>query len=45
MMDFGKRRMPPTMIKKLTNVGDPDSAGALDIIMTEEVGRVAVGKR
>ena len=35
----------PAMIEKLTNVGDPDSAAALNIIMTDEVGHVAVGKR
>ena len=35
----------PAMIEKLTNVGDPDSAAALGIIMTDEVGHVAVGKR
>ena len=34
----------PAMIEKLTNVGDPDSAAALGIIMTDEVGHVAVGK-
>ena len=35
----------PAMIEKLTNVGDQDSASALGIIMTDEVGHVAVGKR
>ena len=35
----------PAMIEKLTNVGDPDSAAALGIIMTDEVGHVAIGKR
>ena len=35
----------PAMIEKLTNVGDPDSAAALGIIMTDEVRHVAVGKR
>ena len=35
----------PAMIEKLTSVGDPDSAAALGIIMTDEVGHVAVGKR
>ena len=35
----------PAMIEKLTNVGDSDSAAALGIIMTDEVGHVAVGKR
>ena len=35
----------PAMIEKLTNVGDRDSAAALGIIMTDEVGHVAVGKR
>ena len=35
----------PAMIEKLTNVGDPYSAAALNIIMTDEVGHVAVGKR
>ena len=35
----------PAMIEKLTNVGDPDSAAALNIIMTDEVGHVAVDKR
>ena len=35
----------PAMIEKLTNVGDSDSAMTLDIIMTDEVGHVAVGKR
>ena len=35
----------PAMIEKLTNVGDSDSAAALNIIMTDEVGHVAVGKR
>ena len=33
------------MIEKLANVGDRDSAAALNIIMTDEVGHVAVGKR
>ena len=32
------------MIGKLTNVGDPYSAAALNIIMTNEIGHVAVGK-
>ena len=35
----------PAMNEKLTNVGDRDSAAALGIIMTDEVGHVAVGKR
>ena len=35
----------PAMIEKLKNVGDPDSAAALNIIMTDEVGHVATGKR
>ena len=35
----------PAMIEKLTNVGDLGSAAALGIIMTDEVGHVAVGKR
>ena len=35
----------PAMIEKLTNVGDLDSAAALNIIMTDEVGHVTVGKR
>ena len=35
----------PAMIEKLTNVGDSDSAAALGIIMADEVGHVAVGKR
>ena len=35
----------PAMIEKLTNVGDTYSATALGIIMTDEVGHVAVGKR
>ena len=35
----------PAMIERLTNVGDPDSAAALNIIMTDEVGHVAVGRR
>ena len=35
----------PAMIDKLTSVGDDDSAAALTIIMTDEVGHVAVGKR
>ena len=35
----------PVMIEKLTNVGDLDSAAALNIIMTDEVGHVATGKR
>ena len=33
------------MIEKLANVGDRDSAAALNIIMTDEVGHLAVGKR
>ena len=33
------------MIEKMTNVGDPDSAAALNIIMANEVGHVAGGKR
>ena len=35
----------PNMIEKLANVGDSDGATALKIIMTDEVGHVAVGKR
>ena len=35
----------PAMIDKLTAAGDDDSAAALHIIMTDEVGHVAVGKR
>ena len=35
----------PAMIDKSTRVGDDDSAAALTIIMTDEVGHVAVGKR
>ena len=35
----------PAMIEKLTNVGDSDSAAALSIIMADEVGHVAIGKR
>jgi uncharacterized ferritin-like protein (DUF455 family) len=35
----------PAMIDKLTAAGDNDSAAALHIIMTDEVGYVAVGKR
>ena len=37
--------VPPAMIEKLENAGDPDSAAALNIIMTDEVGHVATGKR
>ena len=33
------------MIEKLTNFGDSDSAAALNIIMTDEVGHVAIGRR
>ena len=33
------------IIQKLTIVGDPDSAAALNIIMTGGVGHVADGKR
>ena len=32
------------MIKKLTNIGDPESAAAHNIIITDENGHVAVGK-
>ena len=32
------------MIGKLTNFGGPDSAATLQIILTDEVGHVAVGK-
>ena len=35
----------PAMIEKLTNFGDSDSAAALNIIMTDEVGHVAIGRR
>ena len=35
----------PAMIDKLTAVIDDDSAAALTIIMTDEVGHVAGGKR
>ena len=35
----------PAMIEKLINVGDPDNAAALNIIIADEVGHVAVGKR
>jgi len=35
----------PAMIEKLIAAGDADSADALGIIMTDEVGHVAVGKR
>ena len=33
------------MIEKLINVGDPDSAAALIIIIADKVGHDAVGKR
>ena len=33
------------MMKKLANVGNQDSPTALNIIVTDEVGHVAVGKR
>ena len=35
----------PVMIDKLTNVGDSDSSATLNIIMTDEVEHVVVGKR
>ena len=33
------------MCEKLTNVGDQDSAAALNMIMTDEIGHLAIGKR
>lgn len=35
----------PSMIKKLTSVGDMDSANILKIIYNEEIGHVAIGAR
>ena len=35
----------PATVEKLTNVGDPYSGAVLNIIMTDEVGHVAAGKR
>lgn len=35
----------PTMIEKLTDVGDTDSADILKIIYNEEIGHVAIGAR
>jgi len=35
----------PTMIDKLLAVGDPETARAFEIIMTDEIGHVAVGKK
>lgn len=35
----------PDMIVKLRDAGDDDSADALEIIMTDEVGHVAIGKK
>ena len=35
----------PAMIDRLTAVGDDETAAALGIIMHDEVGHVAVGKR
>ena len=35
----------PTMIEKLRSVGDDATADALGIIMTDEIGHVAIGKK
>ena len=35
----------PAMSEKLTNIGDQDSAAALNMIMTDEIGHLAIGKR
>ena len=37
--------LPPQRIHKVKSVGDESSAGILQIIMEDEVGHVATGKR